>query len=138
MGDGALKLLLDTHAWIWAFEGSSSLGAETARLLVDPRHERFVSTVSTLEIARLVARERLTLGVPLETWLHTSLRDLHLQTLPVDHAIARHAYALPEPFHPDPADRQLAATARLHACTLLTADTRLLAYPHLPTLDARK
>jgi len=138
VGDGALKLLLDTHAWIWAFEGSPSLGGTSRHLLVDPRHERLVSTVSTLEIARLIARDRLTLSVPLETWLQTSLRDLHLQTLPVDHAIARHAYELPEPFHPDPADRQLVATARLHACTLLTADIRLLDYPHVSTADARK
>ena len=44
------------------------------------------------------------------------------------------AYSLPEAFHADPADRILTATARLRNCALLTADKKLLDYPHVTTL----
>jgi PIN domain nuclease of toxin-antitoxin system len=47
------------------------------------------------------------------------------------------AYALPQPFHRDPADRLLAATARRHELTLVTADERILAYPAVATIDVR-
>ena len=46
------------------------------------------------------------------------------------------AYALPGTFHRDPADRVLVATARRDGLTLVTADDRILAYPHLRTQDA--
>jgi PIN domain nuclease of toxin-antitoxin system len=38
---------------------------------------------------------------------------------------------LPDTFHADPADRIIAATARLKNCTILTADKKILAYPHV-------
>ena len=52
--------------------------------------------------------------------------------------IAAEAYRLPGEFHRDPADRILVATARLESWTLLTADRRILDYPHVRTKDARK
>lgn len=63
---------------------------------------------------------------------------LRLRTIPVDHAISVEAYALPGDFHPDPADRILVATARLHDCHLVTADRRILSYAMVRTLAADK
>jgi len=40
-------------------------------------------------------------------------------------------YSLPDTFHADPADRIITATARLNGCTILTADKKILAYPHV-------
>ena len=48
------------------------------------------------------------------------------------------SYALPGSFHPDPADRLLVATARVHGLTLLTADKRILRYSKVRSMDARK
>jgi PIN domain nuclease of toxin-antitoxin system len=48
------------------------------------------------------------------------------------------AYALPEPFHKDPADRVLVAAARCHELTLLTADERILTYRGVRSRDARR
>jgi PIN domain nuclease of toxin-antitoxin system len=56
------------------------------------------------------------------------------QEIPVDLEIIEEAYSLPEPFHADPMDRILVATARLHGLTLLTADKAILKYPHVRTL----
>jgi PIN domain nuclease of toxin-antitoxin system len=54
--------------------------------------------------------------------------------VPIDLDIAAEAYSLPPPFHHDPVDRILVATARLSGFHLVTGDTRLLAYPHADTL----
>ena len=56
----------------------------------------------------------------------------------MDDAVAIEAYALPGRFHADPADRLLVATARVHGLTLVTADKRILKYPEVRVIDARK
>ncbi len=58
-------------------------------------------------------------------------------TVLVSHETAIESYRLPDPFHRDPADRVLVATARIEGATLLTADDGILAYPHVQLLDAR-
>ena len=49
----------------------------------------------------------------------------------IDLDIMEEAYSLPDAFHADPADRVITATARLKNYTILTADKRILAYPHV-------
>lgn len=44
------------------------------------------------------------------------------------------AYCLPDAFHDDPADRIITATARLNHYTILTADKKILAYPHVESI----
>jgi PIN domain nuclease of toxin-antitoxin system len=95
------------------------------------------SAISALEIARLCVEGHLILSIGLSRWIESSTDDLLLQHLPVTCSIAVEAYALPEPFHRDPADRLLVSTARIHQCTLLTANERLLDYKHVETLDCR-
>ena len=72
------------------------------------------------------------------SWIELSTSDLQLQHVSVEYSVAVEAYALPDPFHRDPADRILVATARMHQATFLTADKRILAYPHVRTVDCRK
>jgi PIN domain nuclease of toxin-antitoxin system len=131
-----MKLLLDTHVWIWAAEGARSLGPECRKLLAEPATQRWVSPVSTLEIARLVARKEIILACPLSEWIARSMTSLKLQTVGLDHATAMEAYALPGDFHPDPADRQLVAAARIHGLRLVTADSRILEYRQVQTFSA--
>ena len=52
--------------------------------------------------------------------------------------IAIEAYGLPEPFHRDPADRQIVACARLGGFTVVTADERVLGWKHVTTMNARE
>jgi len=133
-----VRYLLDTHVWIWAFEGSASLGAKCRKAICAESSERLVSPVSTMEIARLVARGEIGLLCPLQEWVARSMSALRLRTLELDHSTAMEAYALPEPFHPDPADRLLVAAARVHGLCLITADRRILEYGSADTLAARK
>jgi PIN domain nuclease of toxin-antitoxin system len=138
MGNEPMTLLLDTHVWLWAVEAPEKLGRRTKALLLNPGNDRFVSAISALEIARLCLDERLIFSVSPKTWIEDSARDLHLQHVDVGYAIALEAYTLPDPFHRDPVDRILVATARTYQATLLTADERILGYRHSRTTDCRK
>jgi len=133
-----VRYLLDTHVWIWAFEGSGRLGAKCRKALAAASAERLVSPVSTMEMARLVARGEIELACPLQDWIARSMTALKLRTIELDHASAIEAYALPEPFHPDPADRLLVATARVHGLSIATADSRILQYGSVASLPAQK
>jgi PIN domain nuclease of toxin-antitoxin system len=133
-----VNLLLDTHVWIWAAEDPAQLGPKIRGLLTDKRNDRAVAAVSTLEIASLVWSGDLVLQIPLQEWVEKSLADLRAETLPVTNEIAVEAYRLPEPFHRDPADRQIVACARIHELTVATADERILKWPYVSSVDARK
>jgi len=133
-----VKLLLDTHVWVWASEDPRQLGAKARRFLEDAACPRAVCAISTLELARLLWSGDLILRISLGEWVEKSLADLRADSLPVTHEIAIEAYRLPEPFHRDPADRQLVACARLHELTVMTADERILNWKHVATVDARK
>jgi PIN domain nuclease of toxin-antitoxin system len=108
------------------------------KVLPDPKNERTICCVSTLEIARLLTRGDIVLKVPLADWVERTLNDLRADSIPVSHEIALEAYRLPEPFHNDPADRQIVACARLHGLRLATADERILQWKHISSVDARK
>ncbi len=133
-----MRVLLDTHVWVWTQEEPERLGPRTKRLLVAAEHENWVCPISTLEISRLVAVGDIRLSMPLADWIVQSMAELSAQTLSVSHEIALEAYALPGTFHRDPADRVLVAAARRNGLTLVTADDRILAYPHVRTQDARR
>jgi PIN domain nuclease of toxin-antitoxin system len=133
-----MKLLLDTHVWIWSQEDPDRLGAQAKRLLVSQQHENHVCTVSTLELARLVALGDINVAIALRDWVDQALRAIQARTIQVSHEIALEAYALPAGFHKDPADRLLAAAARCHELTVLSADERILSYSGVRSRDARK
>lgn len=133
-----MNLLLDTHVWIWSQESPERLGPRATRALLAAANQSTVCTISTLEIARLIAVRAIQLRVPLSSWIERSLGELAAQSLPVTHEIAADAYALPAPFHRDPVDRVLVAAARRHQLALMTADDRILRYDEVRTLDARR
>lgn len=134
-----MRLLLDTHVWIWSQESPERLGPQTTRQLEAATAEWYLSPISTLEISRLVTAGRVELsGGDLRAWVRESNEELGCLTLDISHDIAREAYSLPGDFHKDPADRVLVATARRHDLTLVTADQKILAYPHVDVQDARE
>lgn len=132
-----MRVLLDTHVWVWTQEQPERIGPRTKRLLLGATHHTVVSPISTLEISRLVAAGDIRLSVPLTDWILQSMADLAAETVSVSHEVAIEAYALPGAFHRDPADRVLVATARRDGLTVVTADDRILSYPHVRTQDAR-
>ena len=132
-----MKLLLDTHVLVWAESLDQRLGPETRALLLDPSHTLLVSPITTLELSRLIALSRLTLRKPLRDWFESARQHLGFEDAPFTHRGAIDSYELPDPFHKDPADRMLVATARELDCPIVTADELILSCPHVKTHDAR-
>ena len=133
-----MKLLLDTHVWVWSQDDPSRLGLKTRKILMNIENSIAVSVVSTLEIARLAALGRLRFSMEVTQWVNKSLRLLQASTVSITHEIAIEAYRFPEPFHKDPADRLLVSTARVGGFQIITADERILIYPHVSSIDARR
>ena len=133
-----MKILLDTHVLIWAVEKPEELGKNSKSLLEDGENEIFISPVSTLEIAQLISSGRIELNQTLNSWLKRALKNLKAETVPFTHETAETACQIPEPFHKDPADRILVATAVLKNLSLMTADERIVNYKHASTINARK
>ena len=120
-----MKLLLDTHVFIWSIANPSRLSRRAAKVLADPRNELWISPVTTWEILFLHRKGRLTLKEPPASWMPAVLsrRPFREATLTHEVALASDAITLP---HRDPADAFLAATARVYDLTLVTADDNLL------------
>ncbi len=81
----------------------------------------------------LIQKKRLMLSVDETVWMRRVEQLKYFQFVPVDNEIAKLAVYLPD-LHPDPADRIIAATARILGATLITRDDHLLSYPHIATV----
>lgn len=90
--------------------------------------------ISCWEIAKLVEYQRLELPCPVPEWFDLALSYPGIQLIDLTPAIAYESTRLPGEFHRDPADQMIVATARIHDISLLTADTKILAYPHVKIL----
>lgn len=136
-------ILLDTHVLIWAFSDSPRLGTQ-ARLRIDEERQVQrvgISAITPWEIALLVAKRRLELGVDVREWVNKALRWPGVELYPIDSDIAVESVELPGNAHNDPADRFLIATARNRSATLVTADAKILSYSndgHVRALDATR
>ena len=134
-------ILLDTNVLLWR-AGEDKRLSKQARRTIDQAvdlHEACVSAISLWETAMLIRKQRIMLGQPLREWSRIAFGPNALRLVPVDEAIAIDAGEL-EGIHGDPADRAIIATARVMACSLLTADRTILTYGaagHVRVIDAR-
>jgi len=129
-----LKLLLDTHIWLWSLHDPRRLGKRVQHELKDPANERWLSPISTWEALALNAKNRIRLPVDLDEWVARATAPF--REAPLTHEIALAARQLSLP-HQDPADRFLAATAQVLDLTLVTGDTALLGLGEIATLGNR-
>lgn len=128
-----MKLLLDTHIWLWLLHDPSLLRHRTLQYLRDKNNELWLSPISTYEALTLHYKKRIRLHGDLSRWLEHATAGT--QEAPLTHEIAFIARQLP--LHADPADRILAATALALDLTLVTADQKLLGLGNIGTLGNR-
>ena len=128
-----MKLLLDTHIWLWAIHDPRKLGKRLLRELRKEENQLWLSPISTWEALTLHAKGRVNLGSDLDDWLRRATAAT--REAPLTHEIAVAASRLP--LHQDPADRFLAATAQVLNLVLATADQRLLGLGDIQTLANR-
>jgi PIN domain nuclease of toxin-antitoxin system len=122
----AMKLLLDTHIWIWSQLSPQRIGPKLRRRLLAEKSELWLSPISVWELLLLVERGRVKLPGSATQWVERFFEKVPVRdaALTRDVALASRSVLLP---HEDPADRFLAATAAVYDLTLVTADERLLA-----------
>ncbi len=120
-----MKLLLDTHIFLWALLEPERLSQPVADALEDADNELWLSPVSLWESLLLAEKGRVVLEPDPESWLRTKVRAVGVRSAPLntDVAYASRRLALE---HKDPADRFIAATALVYDLTLVTADSRLV------------
>ena len=123
-GSEGLKLLLDTHIWIWALLDPERLSDEVRRALQSERSEIWLSPISVWEALILAEKGRITVEGDPHAWIRRMLEATPRREAPVTHEIAIASRRLTLA-HEDPADRFLAATAQVLDLTLVTADERL-------------
>jgi PIN domain nuclease of toxin-antitoxin system len=129
-----VRLLLDTHVWIWQSAAPERLSAEAGRTIADPGNELFLSPISTWETLVLARKGRLDLKPTPGEWVLDALRRSALTAAPLTHSIALRSEALAGFASADPADRFLVATALEQDLTLVTADGAMHAYSPVATV----
>lgn len=129
-----MNILLDTCALVWAVSAPESLTERARAALTAATTAVHVSPISCAEVACAVERNRLELDRHWKLWFRHFVELNGWRTIDIDLDIIEEAYSLPVPFQQDPADRFLVATARLADCTIVTADRKILDYPHVATL----
>lgn len=128
-------IVLDTHIWIWWTHGDDDLPTEYSELLKQHENEGLgVSVISCWEVAKLVEYQRLTLPCSVNEWIKKALAYPHIKLLNLTPEIALESTQLPQPFHKDPADQMIVATARIYDCPLMTVDSKIRDYPHVSLL----
>jgi PIN domain nuclease of toxin-antitoxin system len=121
-----LRLLLDTHVFLWLLTEPERLG-EHLPVVEDPRTEMLVSAVVSWEIAIKHGLGRLPLPESPERYVPERIRAIGAKALPIEHTHALAVAALP-PLHRDPFDRLLVAQAGLLGTPILTADPAIARY----------
>ena len=131
-----MKLLLDTHIWIWSVLDPAKLGRRVASALESAENELWLSPLSFWEALLLEERGRVRLGTDPVAWLERAFQTASLREAPLNRQIAVESRRV-QLFHQDPVDRFLAATAVVYELTLVTADERLLRAKGVPLLANR-
>jgi PIN domain nuclease of toxin-antitoxin system len=133
--------MLDTHIWVWLQEEDRNRLKRSAIEQAEAWHDEqrlHISAISIWEVAQLVARKRITLSIPIDSWLQAAFNDPDLTLLDLSPQVLLEATRLPGDIHKDPADRMIVATARYHGLTLLTRDDDILSYAKQGHLKVRK
>lgn len=105
-----MKLLLDTHIWLWYALGDPQLSENLQSTIASDTTELWLSPISTWEVLLLAEKGRISLQLDTVAWIDQSLKSLAIREAPLNHQIAILSRQIELP-HQDPADRFIAATA---------------------------
>jgi PIN domain nuclease of toxin-antitoxin system len=122
-----VRVLLDTHTFLWWVLDAPKLSAECRRILEDGANDVLLSAASGYELAYKVNQGRLTLPEAPDVYVHSRLVANGFEALTIELEHALRAASLPM-IHRDPFDRFLVAQAQLEGIPILTADPVIAQY----------
>lgn len=125
-----MKVLLDTHIWLWYLLGDPRLAKKQRKVIQNEENELWLSPVSLWEAHLLIERGRLPVVDDASVWLKKALQALAVREAGLSFAIVLRSRKL-SLTRQDPADRFIVATALEKRLCLLTADEGLRACPEL-------
>ena len=123
-----MKLLLDTHVFLWFINGDSQLPAQISQQIQDVNNNVYLSVISVWECTIKYQLGKLPLPESPETYLPKQRIRHQIDTLSIDEGTITELKNLP-PLHRDPFDRLLICQARQHNLTFVTFDAVILNYP---------
>jgi len=129
-----MKVILDTCALIWAVAEHERLTPSVKNVLTLTDTEIYISPISCSEVACAVDRGKIKLDRHWRIWFRHYVEKNGWYMYDIDLSIIEEAYSLPGMFHRDPADRIIVATARRLLCPIVTADKKIIEYPHVETV----
>lgn len=129
-------IVLDTHVWVWWLTDPNRLPRATAELIETQASDGalYLSSISTWEVCLLNIRGRLELSLDVRDWIARAESLPYFQFVPPDNSILVRSAFLPEPFHADPADRIIVATALTLDASIVTKDRKIHDYPVVKTV----
>jgi len=120
-----MRLLLDTHIWLWSLLDPTRITQKVAIELEEPSNELWLSPISVWEFLILVEKGRVILKTGPREWIRNVFSRVPFIEAPINHEVAIQSRLL-QLSHQDPADRFLIATAVVFDLILVTADERLI------------
>ena len=131
-----MKLLLDTHIWVWSFLEQDKLAPDVKKGLTDNANQLYLSPLSLCELLFLCMKGRIQLPHEPLIWVAEALSKTPVTEAQVSNDVALETARFQLP-HRDPCDQLLVATARVLGLTLVTADERLIRAKQCPVLPNR-
>ena len=123
-----MKILLDTHIFLWFISGDTKLSASAQAHIRDPNNEVYLSVASIWEAVVKYQLGKLPLPQSPEIYLLLQRQNHHIASLGIDEATIAFLPKLPT-LHRDPFDRILICQALQHSLTIVTVDAAITAYP---------
>lgn len=125
--------LIDTHTWVWWVTEDRRLSKRALRAIekASADHALFLSLISVWEVAKKVEKGQLVLDRPVDDWLDLATVQPGLHLAELTRQVLCESCRLPEPFHGDPADQIIVATARDRDAIIVTKDQRIRDYPNV-------
>ncbi len=122
-----MRILFDSHSWLWLQTTPERLSADALRSVEDPANELILSVASAWEISIKYALGKLVLPRPPMDYFTERIPTSGVVPMPISLSHALHVATLPM-HHRDPFDRILIAQAQLESLTVLTSDRRFGSY----------
>jgi PIN domain nuclease of toxin-antitoxin system len=131
-----MKYLLDTHVWVWWNMYPKKLSQRVRSLIADPEQyeELLLSAISCWEFSKLLEKKRIGISCDPEEWIREALKMPKLRVVSLTPTLSYRSTNLPQPFHEDPPDQIIVATAREENATVMTKDKLIRNYKHVRTI----